>query len=387
MRASPIHPRPPTVLITGGAGALGREVVAGILRYEPSAEIVLLLRAGSGAELRARLEEVRGAAGSDRLHAVRGDVTLPHLGLDRAARDALAARVTHFLHGAACIDLAQDDASAQRVNVGGTAEVLGFARRCVRLRRLGHVSTAYVAGDRDGVIHEEELDAGQRFRNAYERSKRDAERLVRAAARDLPVLVFRPSIVVGRSRDGRFAGCTALDRPLRAILAGRLVVTEEQARARLEIVPVDRVAEAIVQLTLGDASPGTTYHVTGGRAGTVTVRDLVASAGRELAPASAIAPFRPPAGYDVFLRYLYGTRDFDRANLRRDLGEERITPVPRERMLPAILAHALRARVAAAAASARNGNPRSRFDTPAPAEIPARGADPASARPRNLQPH
>ncbi|HMB68885.1 MAG TPA: SDR family oxidoreductase [bacterium] len=349
-------PRTPTILVTGGAGAVGRDVVAELHRREPSAEIILLLRAASPLELHRRMADLRHACRPARLTALRGDVTLPDLGLAAAVRDGVAARVTHVIHGAACIDLAQTDESAQRVNVGGTREVLRFARRCPRLRRLAHVSTAYVAGDRSGVIREDELDAGQSFRNAYERSKRDAERCIRAAARELPVLVFRPGIVVGRD--------SALDRPLRAILGGRLRVTEEHARTRLDVVPVDRVARAIVELTLGEARPGTTYHVTGGRAGAVTIRDLVAAAGGRLVTQPDAAP-RDPSGFDVFLRYLIGDGDFDRANLRRDLGEDRIAPAPRERLAAAIVAHALAGRPAAVRMGARSGNPRSRIDTPA----------------------
>ena len=50
-----------------------------------------------------------------------------------------------------------------------------------RLDRFVHFSSAYVSGDRTGVILEEELEEGQSFRNVYEGSKYKAEVLVRRA--------------------------------------------------------------------------------------------------------------------------------------------------------------------------------------------------------------
>ena len=68
----------------------------------------------------------------------------------------------------------------------GTRRVLEFAERCQArggLRRLSHISTAYVAGEHAGCFSEDDLDVGQRFRNAYEQSKFEAERLVAGCAR------------------------------------------------------------------------------------------------------------------------------------------------------------------------------------------------------------
>src|SRR5262249_61233896 len=57
-------------------------------------------------------------------------------------------------------------------------------------------------GDRKGTFYEDDLETGQRFRNAYERTKYEAERMVRAAMRQLPITVVRPSIIVGDSKTG-----------------------------------------------------------------------------------------------------------------------------------------------------------------------------------------
>ena len=57
---------------------------------------------------------------------------------------------------------------------------------------LLHVSTAYVAGRRTGEIGEDDLSDRFGFENDYERTRYEAERLVRFAATDLPVTWLRP---------------------------------------------------------------------------------------------------------------------------------------------------------------------------------------------------
>jgi len=88
--------------------------------------------------------------------------------------------------------------------------VLDLARDAGRLERVVHWSTAMVSGDRRGTFYEEDLDAGQKFHNDYERTKYEAEKLVRSAMRQLPITVLRPGIIVGDSRTARSTSSTAL---------------------------------------------------------------------------------------------------------------------------------------------------------------------------------
>jgi thioester reductase-like protein len=74
--------------------------------------------------------------------------------------------------------------------------------RSADIEHLHHVSTAYVCGLRSGTVTESELDVGQEFANDYERSKVEAEEMIRAAAGPSSVTVYRPSIIVGDSHNG-----------------------------------------------------------------------------------------------------------------------------------------------------------------------------------------
>jgi nucleoside-diphosphate-sugar epimerase len=121
-----------------------------------------------------------------------------------------------------------------------------------------------VSGDRRGTFYEDDLEAGQKFHNAYERTKYEAERLVRAAMRQLPITVVRPGIIVGDSRTGEI---DKLDGPYYLMV----VIATNASRVRLpllgrgetplHLVPIDYVIEAAWQVARGEAAAGKTFHL------------------------------------------------------------------------------------------------------------------------------
>jgi thioester reductase-like protein len=224
------------------------------------------------------------------VRAVAGDVTSPGLGLDQTARNALAEEVGAVLHCAASIsfDLPLDEARA--INVEGTREVIGFARECKalgRLERFLHVSTAYVSGKYEGTFRERQLDAAQEFRNTYERTKWEAEHIVREAG-DLSPAIARPSIVMGESDTGWTPAFNVLYWPLRAFSRGLFDEIPSLPSAHVDIVPVDYVADRAHQLAT--SGPDGTFHLVAGRNAT-TVGRLIELSERDLRrPAPRVLP-------------------------------------------------------------------------------------------------
>ena len=145
--------------------------------------------------------------------------------------------------------------------------MLDLARACPSLRRFTYVSTAYVAGERRGIVYEDDPGGG-RFRNAYERTKHEAERLVAACREEMEVTVVRPSIVVGDHRTGWTAAFNVLYAPLRAFEAGIIPVVPARRRSPVDVVPVDYVADAILYL-LDRSETGVFNLVAGSEAPTV----------------------------------------------------------------------------------------------------------------------
>ena len=214
--------------------------------------------------------------------AVCGDLTAPGLGLG-ADREWVAEEVGEVVHAAASVAFDLSLAESRLINVEGTRRVLDLAEDCAArgegLRRITYVSTAYVAGDRHGCAGEAELDVGQGFRNAYEQSKHEAERLVWSRRDRLPVTIVRPSIVVGERGTGWTASFNVVYGPLRAFASGRLPVIPGRRDAVLDIVTVDHVADAILALAASPVAVGRTFHVVAGEQAT-TLGELARLAAR-----------------------------------------------------------------------------------------------------------
>ncbi|HET7929459.1 MAG TPA: AMP-binding protein, partial [Actinomycetota bacterium] len=255
------------VLLTGGTGFVGTEVALRLLE-RPDVEIVSLVPAPTdAAALRVSEREwwhrpaLRAELGG-RIRAIAGDVARPGLGVDHLTYAALRDRVTHIVHAAADLRFDASVDELRRVNVDGVAHVLDLAWAARRLRRVLHVSTAYVAGRRRGSISEDDLSDAFGFSSPYERTKFDAERLVHAAASGLPVTIVRPAMIVGDSRTGEIKTFNTFYAPLRLLLSGRLRIVPARRGLRVNIVPVDYVADAIVRLMFDPAAEGSTFHLT-----------------------------------------------------------------------------------------------------------------------------
>jgi thioester reductase-like protein len=247
--------------VTGYPGFIGKRLVRRLADdLREGDRLVLLVQPKNADAARQDLEAMKGA----HAEVVEGDLEQMHLGLSGAEFKALAREVTDVWHLAARSHLGAGRSEMRRVNVEGTRNVLDLALSARRLRRFSHFSTAYVTGDRVGVILEDELAMGQRFHNAYEETKFQAEMLVRRAQQEIPATVFRPSIVVGDSRTGeidRFEGPYALAILLVASPLAVPLPLPGDAVAPLNVVPVDFVVEAARFIAENPAAAGRTVHL------------------------------------------------------------------------------------------------------------------------------
>lgn len=260
------------VFITGATGLLGTEVVSRLLTTTDRA-IYALVRANSETEAASRLrslwwdDAVLADAVGKRIHAVVGDITKP---LDVT----LPANITHVIHCAAETGLQKSREHLWNINVEGTRRMVSMAEKLPRLQRFTYVSTAYVCGTQHGRIMED-APLTDSFYSLYEQSKASAEAIVRDST--LPYIVCRPGMIVGNSQTGRTRNFNTVYYVLKLMLQGKLHVVPVSSRQRVNVVPVDYVAQQVADLTMKPSAAGKTYHLTAPADRLPQVGELVAA--------------------------------------------------------------------------------------------------------------
>jgi len=361
MNASPSHGSP-HLLLTGATGLLGSYLLRDLLL---AGRPVAVIARGERKRSPAARVEALVADWEDRLGlrlprpvVLSGDLTRPACGLDEAAVRWVGDHCGELLHNAASLSFKgkSRDEEPWVTNVGGTTHVLELAARA-GLRRMHQVSTAYVCGLRTDVVAEADLDVGQSFGNDYERSKVEAERMVRAAGHLDSVTVYRPSIIVGDTETGYtstyhgfFAalrlGHTLLTRVPLGSTSGLalLALMGVDPAARKNFVPVDWVARVIATLVGRPAAHGKTFHITHPEplaTGMVaaTIQEAVETYSRA---AAADDPDLQDERWfadnlqselDVYRRYFRHDPTFDRSNVLAHAGDVSCPPLDRPTLL------------------------------------------------------
>jgi nucleoside-diphosphate-sugar epimerase len=237
-----------TILLTGASGVIGQALLKQLENYNWSVTCL----------------SYRTLAATRGVDTIVGDVTRPKLGLTPLAYADLTARIDAVVHAAAVTDLSQPDEVIERTNLIGTEAILELCASAAA--SLYHVSTAFihpVTGNDDGATRQPD---------AYERSKRAADRLV--AESGLPHTIVRPSIVVGDGRTGVTSRFQGLHLIAGATLTGALPVLPARPSALVDFVPRDTVAHALVAL-IDEDQLGGEYWLTAG-AGAPTLSRLTA---------------------------------------------------------------------------------------------------------------
>lgn len=271
---------PSTAFVSGAGGFIGARIVRELL--DRGCVVYALGRPRGGepwsARLRAALDDILGSPTDprnlERLHAVEarlGESSGDGVRLG-ALPDVEDAWLFHLAGDTRFTSAAPPEQRAVNVGAGpGLVEALGS-----RLSKVVHVGTAYVAGTREGVLLESELEAGQAFRNGYEETKLEGERRMMDAAsgRGLPLVRLRPAIVVNDSQTGRSSAFTHLNALVEIVrrlqrhfdlafgeTVSDRVRTPLAADGRPNLIPVDAVVRASLEIAGTPGSAGRAYHL------------------------------------------------------------------------------------------------------------------------------
>ena len=261
------------IFLTGSTGYIGAHVAFNLLA-DHSDPVNVLVRAQTVEEARLRLWKslqlhMDFARFQDalltRIRIFRGDLTEAKFGLDENEYRELVRTTDSIIHCAASLNR-KSEKSCLNVNLRGTLEVIQLAMR-VRdshgLRRFSHVSTVAVAGHRSNEVVEEDtaIDWNRSDYDPYARTKKFCEHMVRQLLPDVQRTIFRPSIVLG---DSRRPETNQFDMVRAFVFLAGLPALPFRASDRIDIVPVDYVADAISTLHQKADPTHEIYHLSSG---------------------------------------------------------------------------------------------------------------------------
>ncbi|XP_036318763.1 putative fatty acyl-CoA reductase CG5065 [Rhagoletis pomonella] len=225
------------IFITGGSGFIGKGLIEKILRSCPNvAAIFVLMRPKKGKCIDERLQNILHSKLFERLreeqpqnlqkvHAIAGDCS--QLGLGISEDDLLRLQNVNIIyHSAASVRFDDPLREAILMNTRGTYELIKIAETLKHLKVFMHVSTTYCYPNRH-VVEEKfypsyadwrttiklaetysteslnifNLKYGDFQPNTYTFTKSLAEQIIKEYKDRLPLLIFRPSIVVSSIED------------------------------------------------------------------------------------------------------------------------------------------------------------------------------------------
>lgn len=265
-----------TLLITGVTGFLGGAVFEKLLNDEPAFNFLLLVRAAEG---KAAVERVKDnmrkfnvsetqLAQIQEHHILLGDLGSPEAFLDDPRLDT----VTHVLNCAAVASFGNNPL-IWKVNVEGT---LAFARRMSQvtgLQRFLHVGTAMSCAPEPDSLVSESAEFNERAEHLveYTHSKSTIERLMREQCPALPLVIARPSIVVGHTHHGCQPSSSIFWVFSMALMLQKFMCSLED---RVDVIPVDYCADALIMLLTGNVARGEVVHISAGEENSVRFAEI-----------------------------------------------------------------------------------------------------------------
>ncbi|KAL2541040.1 Fatty acyl-CoA reductase 3 [Abeliophyllum distichum] len=337
-----------TILVTGATGFLAKIYIEKILRVQPNVKkLYLLLRAADtksalnrfnneviSKDLFGVLKEKHGANLSsfilEKVTIVPGDITRDNLGInDLKLSLKISTEVDVVINLAATTNFDERYDVALGINTIGPMHVLNFAKTCGKLKVLLHVSTAYVCGEKEGLILEEPINLGdtlngtsgldinaekevieerlkqlhadnvseksitsamkdlgiQRARkygwpNTYAFTKAMGEMLIGHFKQNIPLVIIRPTIVTSTYKEpfsGWLEGVRNIDSFVLGYGKGKMKCFPGDPQSIVDLIPADMVVNAMIAAMVAHADqPGThiIYHVGSSMANPVSYNSL-----------------------------------------------------------------------------------------------------------------
>jgi thioester reductase-like protein len=269
------------VFLTGSTGFLAGELAVLLSKRPQIRRLYCLIRANDAQKAWSRLQQVFHFHGDafdcTRIVPVVGDLADDSLA-ERLCRLKELGEVDTVIHAAADTSFAPSSTeSVERINIGGTQQVLTWAQSLPNLETFVYVGTASICGTsltHCNILEDQSPSTSAAHLVRYCYTKMIGEMNAKNAIPKEKLLVVRPSIIMGDTRDWTPRSYVILW-ALAAVNAIRLISSNPEAH--LDIIPVDYTAEAIVELVFAKRK-WTTYHISAGKQSSSTLEAILRAA-------------------------------------------------------------------------------------------------------------
>lgn len=314
-----------TILVTGATGFLAKIFVEKILRTQPNVKkLFLLLRAADTKSATQRLHNeviakdlfrvLREKWGaelnpfiSEKVTPVAGDISCENLAVnDSILREEMWREVDIVINLAATTNFDERYDISLGINTMGPKHVLNFAIKCVKLKTFVHVSTAYVSGEREGLILENPCRMGESLNgisgldidaeiklvdqtlkkleaekateatitlamkdlgikraklygwpNTYVFTKAMGEMIVGHLKQNVSIVIIRPTIITSTYKEpfpGWVEGVRTIDSLLVGYCKGKLQCFLGDPNSIVDVIPADMVVNSIIVAMMANAN-------------------------------------------------------------------------------------------------------------------------------------
>ena len=257
----------PKVLITGSTGFIGAALIAKLFTTEDWRDVIFLVRSKSPEEGLVRLVQTlrKHGVSNKQLNAIRlGQILCGDLNVvNRWVGDPRIESIETVVSSAAVTSFGNHPL-IWSTNVNGVLDMAHGLNRVAKIKRFIQVGTAMACGAAAPKLVPEGFDSGLNTKHflEYTHSKYEVERLIREELPEFPMVVVRPSIVVGHTQ----LGCEpsgSIYWVFRMALA--LKAFPCALAQKIDVVPVDYVADALYLLLKKPTLKYSSYHISAGK--------------------------------------------------------------------------------------------------------------------------
>lgn len=263
-----------TILITGGTGTIGKNIIRHYLLNSNLDILVLIHNKAKNLSIKEFFKEILEIdyePYSNRISLTQGDITKEYLNIEKNNFES----ITEIIHSAASTQFDLSLNEIRKINVTGTNNVVNFALKCKNIKKFAFLSTTYVSGKMEGLIPAKSIVNNKGFVNTYEQSKYEAEKLLEKYFEKLPISIYRFSTIIGNSKTGKVEHYTAPHHALRMFYLGLASMIPGTINYIVDLIPTDTSTEIFCELLSKHFKQSQYYNICAGEINSYTLQEII----------------------------------------------------------------------------------------------------------------